>query len=394
VEIVNPTYSSGTLGSYLNYNYKNSGPNYSKTIEYINMCHTPVVVTERSTFKAMIESSRKGYLGQEQVAVVVTYRLPRTDISGDVAMYERYLKDNIKESIELDMVRYSYLNSNRSLEGLTKVEQVTRRGHLATPLESHTGSKYNEFSIELIIPKEVDGKVAESVYIPTLDVVIDFKVGKGLGDTEHPLDPTVYTMEKLKEYFSNINGISINMELVVNDDLIGTRYVSILGSVEKLIPTKDTSRANGLYVTAVNHVNSKSKMKHCTLAELEQMGLYKTAEEAEAHGDLKTKMELELVAMRQELATNEIALKEAQSNMNATKIELETLKLEREKELSLFKSDLERSNLTHKAEYERISRERDDYYESRSSSRKDTSEFVKMIPAVISVVALGFALFK
>jgi hypothetical protein len=394
MEIVNPTYDTGTLGSYLNCNYKNGGPNYSKTVEYINMCHTPIVLTDRSSFKTMVESSRKGYLGQEQVAVVVTYRLPRTDISGDVAMYERYLKDNVKESIELDMVRYSYLNSNRSLEGLSKVEQVTRKGHLATPLESHTGAKYNEFSIELIIAKEVDGKVAKSVYIPTLDVVIDFQVGKDLGDTEHPLDPTVYTMEKLKEYFSNINGISINMELVVNGDVIGTRYVSILGSVEKLIPTTDTSRANGLYVTVVSHSDGKSKMKHCPLAELEQMGLYKTAEEAEAHGDLKTKMELELVTMKQALATNELALKESQSNMNAAKVELETLKMERDKELSLLKSDIEKNNLIHKAEYERAARERDDYYESRSSSRKDTSEFVKMIPAVISVVALGFALFK
>jgi hypothetical protein len=124
------------------------------------------------------------------------------------------------------------------------------------------------------------------------------------------------------------------------------------------------------------------------------MGLYKTAEEAEAHGDLKTKMELELVTMKQTLANNELRLKEAQSNMNATKVELETLKIERDKELSLLKSDIDKNNLIHKAEYERSSRERDDYYDSRSSSRKDSSEFVKMIPAVISVVALGFALFR
>ena len=70
------------------------------------------------------------------------------------------------------------------------------------------------------------------------------------------------------------------------------------------------------------------------------------------------------------------------------------IKASYDKELTELKSKLESKTLLEKSEYDTRSRERDDYYDSRSHSRKDTSELLKIVPAVISVLALGFAIFK
>lgn len=76
------------------------------------------------------------------------------------------------------------------------------------------------------------------------------------------------------------------------------------------------------------------------------------------------------------------------------KLEADRIKTQYDKELSELKAGIETKTLQEKSDFESRSRERVDYYDSRSYSRKDTSEMLKIIPAVISVVALGFAIFK
>jgi hypothetical protein len=355
--------------------------------------------------KVMIEPARKGYLGAEKLVVICSYRLPKTDLYGEQALYERFLKESAREKTALESIKISYLTENRSLEGLPKSEALIKTGNRAAPIDSHNGTSYNEFSIELVVERVRDGNLVEKVYIPGIDTVIDFVTDRTLGTTKHPLDSETMSIERLKQYFGTSSGISVNIELVVNSDEISHRYVNILTGVEKIIPVLDTSRAAGLYLTVINHsTGAKNSVVH-SLDSIEEYGLYRTIEEAEVAGDLKTKLEMELTAMKSNLLKTELMLKEAVSNNNKQKLELEAArdkaiselaieKAERETAFLKYKQEIEAGNLNAKNEYEERSRRRDDYYEERSSSRKDASEMLKFIPAVISVAALAFALFK
>jgi hypothetical protein len=355
--------------------------------------------------KVMIEPARKGYLGEEKLVVICSYRLPKTDLHGEHALYERFLKESARGKTALESIKISYLSENKSLEGIPKSEAMIKTGNRSAPIDSHNGTSYNEFSVELVVEKVRDGNFVDKVYIPGIDTVIDFVTDRTLGTTKHPLDSETMSIERLKQYFGTSSGISVNIELVVNSDEISHRYVNILTGVEKIIPVMDGSRDAGLYITVINHsTGAKNSVAH-SLDSIEEYGLYRTVEEAEVAGDLKTKLEMELTSMKGNLLKTELMLKEAVSGNHRQKLELEAArdkaiselavdKAEREAAFLKYKQEIEAGNLNAKNEYEERSRNRDDYYDGRSSSRKDTSEVFKFVPAVLSVAAIAFALFK
>lgn len=230
------------------------------------------------------------------------------------------------------------------------------------------------------------------------------------------------TQGEVDEYITNRpNGLLF--EIVDNTDTIKERFIFSGNQVIKIPVIKSVSRESGLYVTSVRDFgNDKSETittpfilstqdGGAKFAEGEKKyGLFRTREEALTHGhpenisnsrmeemvqqtkimEQQTKVmehehkrqvlqwdaEKRNMVMEHEAAMNRIAMDHKQQ-LNA----LETQAKARDEEIARLKDEIEKRKVV-----------RNDYYESRSSERKDNSELIKYVPALL-IGALGvFAL--
>ncbi len=141
-----------------------------------------------------------------------------------------------------------------------------------------------------------------------------------------------------------------------------------------------------------NTVSKKYKLvdKIIPFSQAEENHFYSSYEYAKNHGNFDANMKLELnkinnekislentkIQMTKDLHEKDMELANLKSQLEITKIEkdkvLEELKLEKAKEMAQL--DIEKTKTTN-------------YYTERSLDRKDTSESIKMMPAVIGAVA-------
>lgn len=382
--------------------------NHSKKLEIINLTKRPVEITYRSGFKVLINSERRGYTGDEVVVFTSTYSLSATSEMADDCLYEDYFKSFKTLNKELKSIYKAYKAENPSSDGVMDAHHLRGKSNRATSQQAELGIRYNPVTVEATVAP-VDG----SVYVSEFDLVVNFNVNRNFTSVEHPLNLDTFTVEKMKKHFENINGLSINFELVDNDDLLDNRYLNLTGTIYKLTAVKDNSRDNGVYVSTYDHFNEKRTNSFFDITEAtEKIGLARSIEEAETNGNSKQLLELEILKAKEELARNEIniselkqesersminlrmELLEAEAESKRLKIKSDKIKSDYDKEITTLKSNMEIKEMKEKSEFETNSRIRDDYYDSRSQSRKDTSEILKVIPAVLSVVALGFAIFK
>ena len=389
------------------YNATNKIPiNHKKTMEIINLTREPIEVTYRNGFKVLINSERQSYQGEEVVIIANTYVLPPTRQLSDTRVYHDFLaNNNSTEPLAQISDAFNFSNQLNSNDDI----KFGAYYHRANSVEILNGTRYNEFTTEIEIKKGI------KTYVDTEDVLICFNINKNFTNNKHPLSLETYTIEKMREYFKSVNGVSINFEIVDNDNFVSHRYLNLTGDVYELVPVADKTRKNGVYVTVVDHhkkTNNEPVTYYTLEAAGEKIGLAKTIEEALTKGNSKELLELSILEAKEKIAEKEIELSrfkqesefkiteqrrilaETEAELKKVKLETDIIKASYDKELTELKSKLESKTLLEKSEYDTRARERDDYYDSRSHSRKDTSELLKIVPAVISVVALGFAIFK
>lgn len=263
----------------------------------------------------------------------------------------------------------------------------------------------NEYIIEYIIRHQTLAKNDFALYYSDLNIVIA-KTDKSY-DSVHPLSKVGQSL--ILNSSENVTGFQYR--IVINDpyNQFGERYVNINGAVFKVRRTVDPSIKPGVYVhtkdecTDNGHfINGQSNQFYEFSAADDAIPLYGTVHLAASLGDMNYKQ-------TQEIKEKEAEVKERLASLNLKKIEMESklkdleykhkqeyailerenvrLKdaLDREKQIREDKSSVSKYKMeNHSRNMDARAREDKAYYEQRSYERKDTNEFLKWIPVVLT----------
>jgi hypothetical protein len=188
----------------------------------------------------------------------------------------------------------------------------------------------------------------------------------------------------------------VKVEIIDNTERIGPRYVNMLGTVDKIIPLKDFTRRDGVYLYRREQkiqprpiwYISKTVM---TLEEAkEKLGLMESHEEALSAGDVKTRLKLDLTRLESELSQgkHEIAkMSLEQSRVTALNEQL-TADNRRINELLRSREDV----IKHTMNMESMTTKHST--DMTSMRRKDYSELIKTLPSLITAVLTLIVLIK
>lgn len=184
-------------------------------------------------------------------------------------------------------------------------------------------------------------------------------------------------------------------------------YVNLNGKVFELFPTRD-QRIGDVVKLTFKEPNAPAKVLFLgSLSEtnLEEIGLFKTYKDADNYGKqldiLKEKLELENlmskikleeskidaaresleIKLEAERKAHELKLEELSRKFEEMKTNYEDKLRQRELDISRAREDFEYQREKHYRDLESLRMK--DHYEARSHERKDTSEIVKWIPAII-----------
>lgn len=230
-----------------------------------------------------------------------------------------------------------------------------------------------------------------SIYLIEKDIILSG------GQDNIPLHP--FCLEAMSRPLNNANsdgGAGAHIRIVDNKGTIGPRYVRMFDKVVRIQAVPSPLQPDGLYISHRNLVEESNgdlnnfidfvppdKMK--TLP-----WLFVTYGEAKSSPEVEATMNLELKQL-------EIDSKKISATTTVTKSEMDLEKIVLERENSSLQRQLNESErLTKHFENEmqrRYAREEHDskisqlrnkdYYEDRSVVRKDSSEWVKVIPALL-----------
>lgn len=351
-----------------------SGPRQGRSpveyrVSYINNLYTDVVIGWRSGFSFSIPSSGAERFGETFVIRVEISLAPWVSI--DVGKLLSRIRDD--SNVELKAMKEAIeVQSSKSRHG----------GTLLT--------------VDYPVTMETLKKYGGAVYYSELDQVVSILPAADTPD--HPYSDAgkaQYVQDTQGNHASR--GFTYNLEIVDNTGRMGTRFVNINGSVFPINPTPAYGRRDGIYVRTSGSIDEFGE-PHDTVkrvgstGDLGELGIFSSFEEATTRGDASHKLKLQETEKEQLLA-------ELKHQVTTQKHRFDLEKIEREQESKAN----EEIRTQQQAEFARI-RERQlhdlelrrlevkDHYESRSYTRKDSSEVIKTLPtAVMGLSAIVMA---
>lgn len=398
------------------------GPVELKTT-YINYLPKPVIVVERDNLK---------------------HTVPPIDCIGErnfIVRREIVFRDTDRHSSIQEIRRILSIYNNVENSSLTIIKE--------TLLNCRSNTGYNcvrvfiDYPISMDVFRENDG----TVYCQITDKVLSVLPFENA--PAHPYAVDTINKLELEEITGELdpNSPTVKIELIDNEHRVSKRFISLLGRVREIKSKQDPSRKSGVYVSTVEKDGFKEEgftvsQTYYDLEKIEeQLGIFKTKEEAEAAGDLKTYRKENVVLMEHEnillskLAEKEkvenkiredslklqdlekqLKLKEEELNR---KIAFEDAALKRREEEMLLREELERKALERKLEhekfmllkkkeeaeleeklsklkeqYEQRSYERKDKYEEKSTFLKSVPEALKFLLAIATIIGSVFVAYK
>jgi len=251
--------------------------------------------------------------------------------------------------------------------------------------------------VNLIIDYSLDAttlrKFGGVIYYHELDCIISLKE---YGETPaHPYSEEGRKLQLLDVNSTDCTGndFSYSVKLVDNFNKYGPRFININSSVYKINTTKDSSKKDGIYITSnkpfsgdVEATDGNKSLAYYSF-DSEEIKLYLSAEEANSLGDSlinrKQKItELEHTSSVQRLELQQIKHEHEIQILEKTK---EKLVLEMEREALKAKLEEMRSDYENRIKMER--EQQKDHYEEKSYKRKDSSELLRWIPAIITGIS-------
>jgi len=294
---------------------------------------------------------------------------------------------------------------NSSSPGAAILVELVQRGD-----QIHRHGK-RKFSLDYHITLDDIESRGGSVYLNNLDRVVSTLQGNFV--PHHPYSD-IAVRNQLVENDPNINDVAsfgYSLRIVDSHNHYGDRYVNINNQVYKVPVVTSSSMPDGVYLTSSgtvegNYQYARPVSKRYSFEEADDaLRLYKTVEDAKTFGDVIAEKEKELKELSVKLKEREQRLREE--------------KMERESEFERFKQQIAREQAEEDAQRkaeesratQRMSRlkeeiaelehqrtvemlKRKDTYESRSLERKDSSEMVKFLPAVVTGALALFVAFS
>lgn len=195
-------------------------------------------------------------------------------------------------------------------------------------------------------------------------------------------------------------GLGYSIIMIDNQGKNGSRYINIGNTVYRIVPRRDFSKKDGIYIVSNNSMSSKmgggafeSRYFELENAE-ERLGLYRTPDEAEYGGDKTIAAKEGLAKAQAELEQLKAERQKAEEKNGIAKAALEAQIREREVELTKEREAIakERAEREHQENVRR--KELADYYEQRSYERRDTSEGLKFLPSLLIGLGALFSVLK
>ncbi|MAP21525.1 MAG: hypothetical protein CL582_11365 [Alteromonadaceae bacterium] len=216
------------------------------------------------------------------------------------------------------------------------------------------------------------------LYVPEVDLVVAVRRLHEPRKVLHPYSDTSARYRILKQSVEDVERPSMRFEvfIVSNDRTHGDRYINVLGDVYKVPSVVRQDLQDGVYVCSSGCIPGPGEripktFKHYTHGEAnEHIALYSCPNEARTFGDPQGEREREFRRLENEYKDERLDM---ERQMAKEKLEREKLRAEQADMIA---------ELDH---YRKLKEMKDkDYFDDRSRIRKDNSEVVKYIPAIIT----------
>ncbi len=274
---------------------------------------------------------------------------------------------------------------------------------------SHSKVGYTLNGCEAVVAHHVSKKTFEenlgSVYLEDLDITLAADTPDV--HTVHPDSELGFVLRKLQV---NINGF--NYKIVINDpnDDFGDRFVNMSNKVYRVKRTINLDKKPGVYLLVSSDDNTEvSEIFHEFDVADSELSLYRTSSDAKVYGNIleerKKEMEelqfehrKELLKIEQESAKAKYELEQQLANLKEERAKHD---LELASELNRLKQEesISKAALAKlEAELAEAKSLRDDLlnrkkleYDIKSMDRKDSSEIIKWLPALLGGAFLVFS---
>lgn len=180
------------------------------------------------------------------------------------------------------------------------------------------------------------------------------------------------------------------MEIIDNTGHTPVKFINFLDRIYRVEPKKDPSRRDGLYIyshqeTVGKTSQNKPKTKFFALEglEFEKHGLFGTHGDAKVRGDHTSSRKVELAQLEHENSRVKLEAQREKAGFELREMRLkhELTETERKANKLLTELEQERARTEHLMTLERLRYK--DEFEQRSLQRKDTSELMKSLPAIV-----------
>lgn len=221
-------------------------------------------------------------------------------------------------------------------------------------------------------------------------------------------------------------GALFAVEIVDNLGVFGDRYLNIANEVYPVRAKRDANREDGVWITRTHPTqgelgSAELKVNYYpfqnsegVVTDFTTLHLFETYKDAQTLGDIASARKEELAELEHALQLGKREAEESKQENERRKQEWERERQEQERETLRLKAELEAREREHKTQiderdrrYQEIEQERErirhdlelermrkkDQYEIRSQVRKDTGEWLKVLPGlVMGVIAIGAAI--
>lgn len=362
---INPSIVSGNSEAIDTLNHERTRGDVKIEIDYFNSLGVDAIVLDRRGIEFKVPCRYNPSSKQLDFKIYETFHM----LEGVRLSFSDNERD--KDIVELQQYFLDSLNMDSKASRTTRRSTVCTTVKLSDLRDVNNSIYVKEHDIVIYIPK------------PGYTVIHPATVSKVLNGID-------LAKTKLHDFEFNIR---------INDPhgKIGDRFINISGLIYRINPTRDMTQMEGVVITTSSaEMEGEYVSVPMSIDEFDkQVKTYRTFEDAELFGNMeqqtKKRLEQELEDLKHGNKTTEEKLKTAsllkQAEIDETKAELTKAQSElkqqetiHKKELELIQAQLDREK--HEMEWQSLQRK--NYYEERSYDRKDSSEILKWIPAVVA----------
>lgn len=326
-----------------------------KRIQFINRTHQPLTICERSNLRYTLPPSPL-FNKEHEFIFRVEYFFNTEKVRNNTQLLLDGLR-NISEDLKV------FLNA------FATAKTVRLRGGI-------------EFTVEYAIPIRVLEDLGGLAYFKEIDVVISSGMAEECPN--HPFSQENENSPQLRSVIDENAETSFAINIMINDphQHYGVRFINIGGEVYRLKNIGDFKRRSGVSVN--RYVEGRLEHNFYSFEEADsKLHLFRTEDEAKFNGNTDVIVRRELVAAEHANLEMKRELESARTRLQVEETEFKRLTLvseRRREELESLRAEVDHARALQQASIK-------DHYEERSYQRKDSSEGMKMIPAI--VVGIG-----